>query len=144
MGGCRYKRYFIPLINTLHGKGGLGCVTSRKWPHSQARRPASHHLYVQVTKIACGTMASQQDVQGLLRLLTTGRNKVPMLQAMGRVKGLQKAGLNRYASTTFIMPPMWLAKFLRIQYCRHSLYNYSYPSNSDPWCQSCKGTTHSM
>ncbi|EPE28948.1 Ribosomal protein S5 2-like protein [Glarea lozoyensis ATCC 20868] len=34
-----------------------------------------------------------KDVQDLLRLLTTGRNKVPMLAAMGRVKALQTAGL---------------------------------------------------
>ncbi|TVY56743.1 Protein IMPACT, partial [Lachnellula cervina] len=38
-------------------------------------------------------MASQKDVQDLLRLLTTGRNKLPMLSAMGRVKDLQAAGL---------------------------------------------------
>lgn len=42
------------------------------------------------------TMASQKDVQDLLRLLTTGRNKLPMLAAMGRVKALQTAGLRRY------------------------------------------------
>ncbi|KAH8808448.1 hypothetical protein F5884DRAFT_792256 [Xylogone sp. PMI_703] len=38
-------------------------------------------------------MASQKDLQDLLRILTTGRNKVPMLAAMGRVKALQAAGL---------------------------------------------------
>ncbi|KAI9738877.1 MAG: hypothetical protein M1818_005190 [Claussenomyces sp. TS43310] len=37
-------------------------------------------------------MASQKDVQDLLRLLTSGRNKLPMLAAMGRIKALQGAG----------------------------------------------------
>lgn len=40
-------------------------------------------------------MAAQKDMQDLLRLLTTGRNKVPMLAAMGRVKALQAANLRR-------------------------------------------------
>ena len=40
-------------------------------------------------------MATQQDVQDLLRLLTTGRNKLPMLLAIGRVKALQGADLRR-------------------------------------------------
>lgn len=40
-------------------------------------------------------MSAQKDMQDLLRLLTTGRNKVPMLQAMGRVKALQTANLRR-------------------------------------------------
>jgi len=40
-------------------------------------------------------MASQKDVQDLLRLLTTGRNKLPMMAAMGRVKALQTANLRR-------------------------------------------------
>ncbi|TVY34823.1 Protein IMPACT [Lachnellula subtilissima] len=38
-------------------------------------------------------MASQKDLQDLLRILTTGRNKLPMLSAMGRVQALQAAGL---------------------------------------------------
>ncbi|KAL2062969.1 hypothetical protein VTL71DRAFT_6041 [Oculimacula yallundae] len=38
-------------------------------------------------------MAAQKDMQDLLRLLTTGRNKIPMLAAMGRVKALQGASL---------------------------------------------------
>ncbi|KAG9236937.1 hypothetical protein BJ875DRAFT_493730 [Amylocarpus encephaloides] len=38
-------------------------------------------------------MASQKDIQELLRLLTTGRNKMPMMAAIGRVKALQVAGL---------------------------------------------------
>lgn len=41
-------------------------------------------------------MASQADVHDLLRLLTTGRNKLSMMAAMGRVKALQEAGLRRY------------------------------------------------
>lgn len=42
-------------------------------------------------------MASQKDMQDLLRLLTTapGRNKLPMMAAMGRVKALQDADLRR-------------------------------------------------
>jgi hypothetical protein len=40
-------------------------------------------------------MASQKDIQDLLRLLTTGRNKLPMMAAMGRVKALQTANLRR-------------------------------------------------
>lgn len=40
-------------------------------------------------------MAAQKDMQDLLRLLTTGRNKIPMLAAMQRVKALQSASLRR-------------------------------------------------
>jgi hypothetical protein len=40
-------------------------------------------------------MASQKDVQDLLRLLTTGRNKLPMMAAMGRVKALQDVKIRR-------------------------------------------------
>jgi hypothetical protein len=40
-------------------------------------------------------MASQNDVTELLRLLTTGRNKLSMMAAMGRVKALQAADLRR-------------------------------------------------
>ncbi len=40
-------------------------------------------------------LAAQKDMQDLLRILTTGRNKVPMLAAMGRVKALQGANLRR-------------------------------------------------
>ena len=40
-------------------------------------------------------MAAQKDMQDLLRLLTTGRNKIPMLAAMQRVKALQPASLRR-------------------------------------------------
>ncbi|KAH9208366.1 hypothetical protein DL95DRAFT_480357 [Leptodontidium sp. 2 PMI_412] len=39
-------------------------------------------------------MSAQKDMQDLLRLLTTGRNKMPMLAAMGRVKALQSANLH--------------------------------------------------
>jgi hypothetical protein len=42
-------------------------------------------------------MATQKDVHDLLRLLTTGRNKLPMMAAMGRVKALQDADLRRYS-----------------------------------------------
>jgi transcription-repair coupling factor (superfamily II helicase) len=38
-------------------------------------------------------MATQKDVQDLLRMLTTGRNKIPMMQAMGRIKSLQAASI---------------------------------------------------
>ncbi|KAG4427713.1 hypothetical protein IFR05_016803 [Cadophora sp. M221] len=51
---------------------------------TQATQPQSQ----QVDK-----MAAQKDMQDLLRLLTTGRNKMPMLAAMGRVKTLQSANL---------------------------------------------------
>jgi len=37
---------------------------------------------------------AQKDMQDLLRLLTTGRNKLPMLQAMQRVKSLQTASIS--------------------------------------------------
>ena len=39
-------------------------------------------------------MATQQDLQDLLRLLTVER-KVPMMQAMTQVKALQTADLRR-------------------------------------------------
>lgn len=41
-------------------------------------------------------MATQQDVQDLLRMLTAGRNKLSMMDAMTRIKALQTAGLRRY------------------------------------------------
>jgi hypothetical protein len=37
-------------------------------------------------------MATQKDVQDLLRMLTSGRNKIGMMDAMRRVQTLQKAG----------------------------------------------------
>jgi hypothetical protein len=40
-------------------------------------------------------MSAQQDLQDLLRLLTTGRNKVSMLAAMGRIKALQGENIKR-------------------------------------------------
>lgn len=42
-------------------------------------------------------MAAQKDMQDLLRLLTTGRNKLSMLAAMGRVKALQVANFRSIA-----------------------------------------------
>ncbi|ELR01686.1 hypothetical protein VC83_00914 [Pseudogymnoascus destructans] len=42
-------------------------------------------------------MASQEDLRDLLRLMTTGRNKVPMMAAMGRVKSLQAANIRSIA-----------------------------------------------
>lgn len=39
-------------------------------------------------------MATQQDLQALLRLLTVAR-KVPMMQAMTQIKALQAADLKR-------------------------------------------------
>lgn len=39
-------------------------------------------------------MATQQDLQELLRLLTVSR-KVPMIQAMGQIKALQAVDLKR-------------------------------------------------
>lgn len=39
-------------------------------------------------------MATQQDLQQLLRLLTVGR-KLPMMEAMGQVKALQAVNLRR-------------------------------------------------
>lgn len=47
-------------------------------------------------------MASQADVHDLLRLLTTGRNKLSMMAAMGRVKALQDAGLRRYGPMEYL------------------------------------------
>lgn len=41
-------------------------------------------------------MATQQDLQELLRLLTVSR-KVPMIQAMGQIKALQAVELKRCA-----------------------------------------------
>jgi hypothetical protein len=38
---------------------------------------------------------SAQDVQALLRLMTTGRNKLTLALAMQRMKTLQTAGLKR-------------------------------------------------
>lgn len=45
-------------------------------------------------------MGSQQDLQALLRIMTTGRNKMPMLMAMSRIKQLQTANIKRYISST--------------------------------------------
>ncbi|TGO26310.1 hypothetical protein BPAE_0062g00310 [Botrytis paeoniae] len=49
-------------------------------------------------------MASQVDMQDLLRLLTIGRNKVPMLTAMQRVKALQIASINPSISAVASTP----------------------------------------
>lgn len=43
-------------------------------------------------------MATQKDLQDLLRLLTSGRNKITMMAAMGRVKSLQAVDIRRYSS----------------------------------------------
>ncbi|KAH8598840.1 hypothetical protein B0O99DRAFT_683588 [Bisporella sp. PMI_857] len=43
-------------------------------------------------------MSAQQDLQDLLRLLTTGRNKLTMMAAMQRVKALQAIDLRSIAS----------------------------------------------
>ncbi|RDL41826.1 Uncharacterized protein BP5553_01805 [Venustampulla echinocandica] len=52
-------------------------------------------------------MASQKDVQDLLRLLTTapGRNKLPMMAAMGRVKALQDVDLRSISDITHATLP---------------------------------------
>ncbi|PVH83137.1 hypothetical protein DL98DRAFT_455404 [Cadophora sp. DSE1049] len=50
-------------------------------------------------------MAAQKDMQDLLRLLTTGRNKVPMLAAMQRVKALQSANLRSISDIATIDLP---------------------------------------
>ncbi len=42
-------------------------------------------------------MATQQDLQDLLRLLTVAR-KLPMMQAMGHAKALQGVNLRRCVS----------------------------------------------
>jgi len=49
-------------------------------------------------------MATAKDVQDLLRLLTTGRNKIPMMAAMGRVKELRSVDLYRFVYSYLIMP----------------------------------------
>ncbi|PBP25439.1 hypothetical protein BUE80_DR003854 [Diplocarpon rosae] len=58
-------------------------------------------------------MAAQKDIQDLLRLLTTGRNKVPMLAAMGRVKALQTANLRSISDIATCSLPT-LAKALSL------------------------------
>ncbi|KAK0117693.1 hypothetical protein ONS95_012022 [Cadophora gregata] len=50
-------------------------------------------------------MAAQKDMQDLLRLLTTGRNKIPMLAAMQRVKALQSANLRSISDIAAIDLP---------------------------------------
>ncbi len=42
-----------------------------------------------------GKMATPQDLQNLIRLLTVSR-KVPMMQALGQIKALQAEDLRRY------------------------------------------------
>lgn len=69
-------------------------------------------------------MASQKDVQDLLRILTTGRNKLPMMTAMGRVKALQAAGLRRYSP-----PPTSQQLLTTPQYIGHSLLHHPNPNN---------------
>ncbi|KAI9051162.1 hypothetical protein LZ554_005264 [Drepanopeziza brunnea f. sp. 'monogermtubi'] len=58
-------------------------------------------------------MAAQKDMQDLLRLLTTGRNKVPMLAAMGRVKLLQGANIRSISDIAVTSLPT-LAKALAV------------------------------
>jgi hypothetical protein len=52
-------------------------------------KPPPHLLSIRPQK-----MATQQDLQELLRLLTVGR-KIPMMQAMTQIKALQAADLRR-------------------------------------------------
>jgi hypothetical protein len=40
-----------------------------------------------------GPMATQKDVQDLLRMLTSGRNKITLMEAMRRIQVLQSAGM---------------------------------------------------
>jgi hypothetical protein len=54
---------------------------------------SSENLHTPKSKLA---MASQQDLQELLRLLTVG--KVPIKDAMMRVKALQAKNLRTYAA----------------------------------------------
>lgn len=54
--------------------------------------------YIDLDTIRTGEMASQQDLQELLRLLTLG--KVPIKDAMMRVKALQAKNLRTYATVS--------------------------------------------
>ncbi|PQE06491.1 hypothetical protein CJF32_00002381 [Rutstroemia sp. NJR-2017a WRK4] len=49
-------------------------------------------------------MAAQSEMQDLLRLLTTGRNKLPILTAMQRVKALQSASITPSISSLSTTP----------------------------------------
>lgn len=69
-------------------------------------------------------MSAQKDMQDLLRLLTTGRNKMPMLAAMGRVKALQSANLRRSVHPFPPPPPSFstsTSAFSCILYCVRAL-----------------------
>ncbi|QSZ30364.1 hypothetical protein DSL72_004887 [Monilinia vaccinii-corymbosi] len=59
-------------------------------------------------------MASQAEMQDLLRLLTNGRNKVPILTAMQRVKALQTASITPAISTLAATPLGTLQSVLSI------------------------------
>lgn len=59
-------------------------------------------------------MASQAEMQDLLRLFTNGRNKVPILTAMQRVKALQSASITPSISTLASTPPVTLQSALSI------------------------------
>ncbi|KAM3071257.1 hypothetical protein ACMFMF_007730 [Clarireedia jacksonii] len=56
-------------------------------------------------------MAAQSEMQDLLRLLTTGRNKLPILTAMQRVKALQSASITPSISSlsTVALPDLCAA-----------------------------------
>lgn len=58
---------------------------------------SSDVVYTCITEVS-PAMASQEDLRELLRLMTTGRNKLPMMAAMGRVKSLQAANIRRYCA----------------------------------------------
>jgi hypothetical protein len=49
----------------------------------------------------CFLNMSAQDVQALLRLMTTGRNKLTLALAMQRMKTLQTAGIKRYIASSY-------------------------------------------
>ncbi|KAB8289716.1 hypothetical protein EYC80_010627 [Monilinia laxa] len=59
-------------------------------------------------------MASQAEMQDLLRLFTNGRNKIPILTAMQRVKALQSASINPSISTLASTPLATLQSALSI------------------------------
>jgi hypothetical protein len=69
--------------------------TSDRWNFKELQTGGLYVVYT-CTIQASPVMASQEDLRDLLRLMTTGRNKVPMMAAMGRVKSLQAANIRRY------------------------------------------------
>lgn len=95
-----YRIIYIVQYRTVrvlsYQTGQSGTLCGLDWRSLELQTRGLHVGYTCITQ-ASPTMASQEDLRDLLRLMTTGRNKLAMMAAMGRVKSLQAANIRRWA-----------------------------------------------